>query len=82
MQCQHCRRPLNEAQWRLNNAFKSCPKCSTNNGLEHVYYRYPDNFGTTQHRSSSAHPEGPQSHCVTCRSNSTPITSGSLCREL
>ena len=40
MNCTHCSRPLNEGQFHGN--LKSCPRCSTRNGQEHVFYPFPD----------------------------------------
>ena len=82
MDCRHCKRPLSESQYRLSKAFKSCPGCSTKDGEEHVYYRYPDKFGTTDLRSSTTHPEGPQSHCSECRSDLAFTPNGFLCHEV
>ncbi len=65
MNCKHCNRPLNEAQY--HNDLKSCPNCSTQNGEEHVFYKYPEAFGTTPLRATSVRPDGPQSHCTACR---------------
>jgi len=41
----HCNKPLNEGLFHGN--LKSCPNCSTRNGQEHVFYPYPEAFGTT-----------------------------------
>lgn len=65
MNCNHCNKPLNEAQY--HNDLKSCPNCSIQNGKVHVFYKYPDAFGKTLLRSTSKHPEGPQSYCTACR---------------
>lgn len=67
--CKHCGRPLNESQYRDNKHYKSCPKCSINNGKEHTYYSYSSAFGITPLRASSTHEEGPQSYCQNCRGN-------------
>lgn len=68
--CRYCGRPLNESQFiedENGNTFKSCPKCSTIDGGEHIYYQYPFYFGTTEKRISEQHPDGPQSYCQKCR---------------
>ncbi|HHV29571.1 MAG TPA: hypothetical protein GXX73_08250 [Clostridium sp.] len=80
--CTHCGRPLNESQYRNNKQYKSCPNCSKKNGQEHVYYEYPSNFGTTLRRASANSPEGAQSYCVPCRSESGIASGGILCSEL
>lgn len=67
MNCTHCRRPLRNVQWREAEKWKSCPHCSTLHGSEHVFYPYPDAFGTTPARATQHHPEGPQSYCTPCR---------------
>lgn len=80
--CQHCGKPLNESQYRNNKQYKSCPKCSRDNGKEHVYYEYPSSFGTTPLRASSSSPEGAQSYCVPCRGQNGIVSNGILCSKL
>lgn len=80
--CKVCGLPLNESQWSKDKEYKSCPKCSTKNGEEHIYYKYPENFGITPKRASTNYPEGPQSYCVPCRGNSIPEAKKVLCSEL
>ena len=80
--CISCDKPLNSTQWRRDKQYKSCPKCSTENGNEHVYYEYPNAFGITEKRKSNKHPEGPQSHCVVCRGRGIPPNNQILCRQL
>lgn len=82
--CQKCNESLNKSQYRTNagGEYKSCPNCSSNNGKEHVYYKYPVCFGITDKRSSSEHPDGPQSHCTTCRFKKSWSVVGKLCTEL
>lgn len=79
--CIICGEPLKEAQWRNKNQYKSCPRCSTNNGKEHVYYKFPDAFGTTERRKTYNHPEGPQSYCVSCRSRSESTANKIFCSQ-
>lgn len=79
--CRVCGRPLNEAQYKLNEQYKSCPRCSTRNGAEHVYYENPLYFGETGKRSTSIHPNGPQSYCVACRSKRLQTAPQRLCHE-
>lgn len=74
--CTICEKPLNHSQWHesKNKKYKSCPKCSAENGKEHVYYDYPDSFGTTEKRISSNNPDEPQSYCVPCRGSGNNST--------
>jgi hypothetical protein len=65
--CQNCDQPLNEAQWTVDERLKSCPKCSADNGQQHVFLEYPTDFGKTKPRQSTPHPDGPQSWCEGCR---------------
>lgn len=67
MKCQHCDKPLQISQYKQNDTWKSCPKCSQDNGHVHIFHQYPEMFGTTPHRSSPQHPEGAQSYCTCCR---------------
>ena len=80
--CLVCGLPLNESQYSVNDDYKSCPKCSTENGKEHVYYTYPENFGITDKRSSAKNPEGPQSYCVPCRGRGTSGSPKVLCSKI
>lgn len=70
MECRHCHQPLNKSIFKRQRTLKSCPNCSANNGSEHIFYPYPDAFGTTPRRSSASNPDGPQSHCTACRGGS------------
>lgn len=79
--CKICGRPLNETQWRNNKNFKSCPKCSEENGQEHVYYEYPRCFGTSNARITPNNPDGAQSYCVPCRGNGESYPNARLCSE-
>ena len=82
--CMCCKKPLNKSQWAIINEqkYKSCPSCSTQNGNEHVYYKYPDSFGITSKRSTSIHPDGPQSYCVPCRGKGESSIEGILCSDI
>jgi hypothetical protein len=80
--CVHCHKPLNQSQYNAGKTLKSCPKCSSDNGSEHVYYPYPAEFGTTSLRSSSGSPEGAQSYCVACRSNLLNNSTQILCSDI
>lgn len=70
MLCRVCERELNRAQWSKDETLKSCPHCSTKDGDQHVFFKYPQNFGTTPLRATPNHPEGPQSYCTECRADS------------
>ena len=72
MKCQHCQDVLNKAQFRSNREMKSCPNCSKSNGEYHVYYPYPEAFGTTEKRVTANNPDGPQSYCTDCRGGQEP----------
>ncbi len=82
--CGSCGRPLKESQWITIDAerYKSCPKCSVDNENVHVFFPYPEYFGTTPKRVSRPNPDGPQSYCVACRSGSVPTTTGILCNDI
>ena len=47
----------------------------------HVFYRYPEDFGTTEKRSTSLNPDGPQSYCTKCRANQK-ASGGILCTKI
>lgn len=80
--CIICGQPLNKSQYSDDHQYKSCPKCSVNNGNEHVYYKYPESFGTTPLRSTSNNPEGPQSYCTPCRGSELSHAEKVFCSEL
>lgn len=84
MLCRKCGKPLNESQYSRDGRYKSCPRCSVLNGEEHVYFLYPNEFGTTVKRESAKHPDGPQSYCTNHRANpDNPVQAGGvLCSEL
>ena len=79
--CKYCNEQLNESQYK--GKYKSCPRCSTNEGEEHIFYPYPSAFGTTPKRASSNQPDGPQSYCTNCRSSGEgPYVDGKKCSDL
>lgn len=81
--CKHCEQPISESQYKKDKQYKSCPGCSFEDGQEHIYYLYPDEFGITPLRSSQKSPEGAQSYCRSCRANNPPIHDGNKrCSEL
>jgi hypothetical protein len=82
MNCINCSKPLNETQYRKKRSLKSCPNCSTKNGKEHLFYPYPETFGTTPKRSSTTNPDGPQSYCQACRGEQEQPLQGILCSEI
>lgn len=79
--CKICGRPLKESQWRENRNYKSCPKCSQDNGEVHVYYAFPEDFGTTEARVTLSNPEGAQSHCGICRNRANTRGEQKLCSD-
>lgn len=75
MNCPICSKSLSQSQYR--SGYKSCPACSQNAGV-HIFYKYPEAFGTTPLRATPNHPEGPQSHCENCRGGNVGPHSGAL----
>lgn len=67
MNCKNCSDPLNKGIFNSDRTKKTCPSCSQRNGSMHVFYDYPDAFGTTEKRATSKNPDGPQSYCTSCR---------------
>ncbi len=64
--CVHCRSSLGKGVYAKEETLKSCPKCSTRDGHEHVYYDYPAGFGT-EAKVNGKEPTGVKSHCRACR---------------
>lgn len=67
--------------------YKACGHCSDANGTEHVFHRYPAQFGKTPARVTAANPDGHQSYCKDCRRLSKGVPSnvyksGVLCSNL
>jgi hypothetical protein len=69
--CETCSKALNRSQRSRDGQWKSCPRCSTRDGVHHVYYDYPDGFGETEARASDTDPSGAQSYCTSCRGRGT-----------
>ena len=83
MICRHCGKPLNESQYAQEMTLKSCPKCSVEDGKEHIFYSYPQNFGTSMKRISTKIPDGAQSWCSLCRAEDFgPHFGGIRCSEV
>jgi len=81
--CAHCQKPLNRARYAAGRDWKSCPRCSTTHGSEHVFWPYPVEFGEIDARVTGKSPSGPQSHCNVCRRElNPPSRAGTLCSEL
>lgn len=66
-ECNCCGKALNRGLWTEDGQHKSCPLCSTTHGSQHVFRRYPEDFGTTDARKTLTNPDGAQSYCVDCR---------------
>ena len=81
MTCQNCSQALSVGQWSNDEAWKSCPRCSQEDGAQHVFHGFPGDYGKTTKRSSAAHPDGPQSHCNACRGRGV-TTSTRACSEV
>lgn len=82
--CDSCENKLKDAKylWINERIYKSCPACSNNAG-EDIFYRCPEDFGTTKKRISSNNPAGLQSYCSKCRSNKQgPHENAITCSEL
>jgi hypothetical protein len=66
--CEVCGIALNRSRRSADGHWKSCPECSVRDGVEHVFWPFPENFGVSQARVSGEDAEGAQSHCASCRS--------------
>lgn len=92
MQCVCCQSELNsgmiiKVDRNTGARYKTCPHCSAENSSEHVYHRYPSDFGNTPARVTAKNPDGHQSYCNACRSlpKNTPSSNyvnGVLCKDL
>ena len=66
--CEVCGAPLNRSRRSHDGQWKSCPECSVRDGVQHVFWPFPENFGVSEARVSGEDAEGAQSHCSSCRS--------------
>ncbi len=83
MYCKHCGKPLNSSQYAQSGDLKSCPKCSVEDGEEHIFYPYPRAFGQSEKRTSVSTPDGAQSWCALCRGEHYgPHCGGFRCHEV
>jgi hypothetical protein len=80
--CIHCKQPLNRSQYSEGKRMKSCPKCSSSDGAEHIFYEYPVAFGQSEARVSEGTPDGAQSYCSTCRTNDDPVHAARRCSTI
>lgn len=80
--CRHCSEPLNRARKSHDLKLKSCPRCSTKNGAEHVFFESPVAFGISEKRASDETPDGVQSHCIACRTNKPSEFTATLCEAV
>jgi hypothetical protein len=65
--CSACGTALNRSRRSRDGHWKSCPECSVRDGVDHVFWPFPENFGVSQARVSGEDAEGAQSHCGRCR---------------
>ncbi len=78
--CQHCGKALNRSHYARDRRFKSCPRCSTGDGVYHVFHDYPAGFGNSDARVTEGTPDGAQSYCIACRNPATTgTTTGRRC---
>jgi hypothetical protein len=61
--------------------WKSCPNCSAlNRGDQHVFHRFPGEFGTSEKRASMETSDGRQSWCENAAKKKGP-TAGRPCNQ-
>lgn len=75
MTCKHCNKKLNESIIIEKNGikYKSCPRCSSQNGKYHIFKEYLSGFGITDKRITSNNLDGVQSYCNCHRGNKNKI---------
>jgi len=67
--CTNCGKSLRRSQWK-GKRLKSCPRCSLENGKQHVFHTFPGAFGQSEKRANTK--EMAQSHCSAHRGNQEP----------
>lgn len=80
--CRTCREPLNRSIPSRDGKWKSCPACSTDDGVHHVFREHPAAFGLSLRRVSSKHPDGRQSWCEACRLDKAPTAVTRACHRV
>lgn len=75
--CDHCSEPLDANFSRDDGKWKTCPKCSTSEGNEHVLRRSPDAFGMT--KGTKGKPATVQTNCEACRTKQPHRDDGRTC---
>lgn len=65
--CITCAEALARARRSADEQWKSCPNCSLEDGREHIFYRYPDDFGDTQMTAGEADAGAGDGWCAACR---------------
>lgn len=80
--CWHCKGPLGRSQYPPDRKWKSCPRCSTDDGEHHLYHEYPASFGQSEARESRKSEDGAQSYCIACRQGTTPDGDARRCPEV
>lgn len=68
MLCKKCNKELRISVYN-DKGQKSCPKCSVENGTEHVFYNLSE-FGFSDKRKTKNNSTGIQSYCKKCRTES------------
>lgn len=83
MNCIICGELLNKSQYAEGHTLKSCPRCSVQDGKEHIYWAYSGGYGTSSKRITVNIPDGAQSHCTEHRGNRDFIkVGGRRCSEV
>ena len=77
--CDHCGKLLRTSTYSAAKDWKSCPKCSTVDGHQHVFYEYPSAFGPTDPTGGGDTSESAKSYCHACRAGETPRVASRAC---
>jgi hypothetical protein len=78
--CEHCGQSLGKSVYAANDTLRSCPKCSTRDGHEHVYYDNPAGFGEAD-AGARKPATGVKTHCRACRFQE-PLKPRARCTDL
>jgi len=77
LKCKSCDAVLRSSVYQDDDKWKSCPNCSGNNKIEHVFRKFPEAFGTAEEQA--ADPATIQGFCTACRNKEKPTDPGRLC---
>lgn len=66
--CRKCRMKFSRIRYAVTGDWRSCARCSANDGVQHVYRKYPESFAARVAGDGGAE----QARCQACRNGEAP----------